>query len=180
MTGPSPRAAGRLDFRSVLERRRTPLSTYRLQLNPEFGFTQAAALAAYLDDLGITDCYTSPILKTRPGSAHGYDVADCGAINPELGGEAGFRDFAAALRARGMGYLLDVVPNHMSTDPRANLWWRDVLENGPASEFADFFDIDWEPETPELQGKVLLPILEDQYGAVLERGELRLRCARGA
>lgn len=163
-----------LDLSPLLERRRTPLTTYRLQLHPGFGFREAAALADYLSALGVTDCYTSPILKARPGSTHGYDITDHGRINPELGGEGGYDEFAAALRARDLGHLLDFAPNHMAADADANPWWRDVLENGPASRYADFFDIVWNPKKPELKNKVLLPILGDQYGAVLERGELRL------
>jgi (1->4)-alpha-D-glucan 1-alpha-D-glucosylmutase len=163
-----------LDLSPLLERRRTPLTTYRLQLHPGFGFREAAALADYLAALGVTDCYTSPVLKARPGSTHGYDITDHGRINPELGGEAGYDDFAAALRARDLGHLLDFAPNHMAADAGANPWWRDVLENGPASRYADFFDIVWNPKKPELKNKVLLPILGDQYGAVLERGELKL------
>lgn len=161
------------------ERRRTPLSTYRLQLHPRFGFGEAGGLADYLARLGVTDCYTSPILKARPGSTHGYDITDHGSFNPELGGEAGYERFIAALRARNLGHLLDFAPNHMAADPAANAWWRDVLEHGPSSRYAEFFDIDWNPEKAELKNKVLLPILGDQYGAVLERGELRLVFERG-
>jgi len=165
---------------ALLERRRTPLTTYRLQLHRGFDFAQAAAIADYLARLGITDCYTSPILKARPGSTHGYDITDHASINPELGGEAGYDRFAAALRAHGLGHLLDFAPNHMAADPAANAWWRDVLENGPSSPYADFFDVDWNPEKAELRNKVLLPILGDQYGAALERGELRLVLERGS
>jgi len=167
-------APWRASLGGLLERRRTPLSTYRLQLHPRFGFEAAAGVADYLARLGITDCYTSPILKARPGSTHGYDITDHHSFNPELGGEAGYEGFAAALRARNLGHLLDFAPNHMGADPAANAWWRDVLENGPSSRYAEFFDIDWNPEKAELKNKVLLPILGDQYGAVLERGELRL------
>ena len=168
-----------LDLGPLLERRRTPLTTYRLQLHGGFGFADAAALADYLAGLGITDCYTSPVLMARPGSTHGYDITDHRRINPELGGEAGYEAFVAALRARDLGHLLDFAPNHMAADAAANPWWRDVLENGPSSRYADFFDIDWNPEKTELKNKVLLPILGDQYGAVLERGELKLAFERG-
>lgn len=168
-----------LDIAALLARRRTPLTTYRIQLHGGFGFVQAAALADYLARLGITDCYTSPVLKARPGSAHGYDIADHNALNPELGGEDGFETFSAALRAHGLGLVLDFVPNHMSADPSANPWWRDVLENGPSSRYAEYFDIDWNPEKPELKNKILLPILGDQYGAALERGEMKLAFERG-
>jgi (1->4)-alpha-D-glucan 1-alpha-D-glucosylmutase len=167
------------DLAPLLERRRTPLTTYRLQLHRGFGFRDAAALADYLANLGITDCYTSPVLKARPGSTHGYDITDHNAINPELGGEAGYDLFVEALRGRGLGHLLDFAPNHMGADAAANPWWRDVLENGPSSRYAEFFDIDWNPEKGELKNKVLLPILGDQYGAVLERGELKLVFEQG-
>ena len=168
-----------LDLGPLLERRRTPLTTYRLQLHREFGFRAAAAQADYLARLGITDCYTSPVLKARPGSTHGYDITDHNALNPELGGESGYECFVEALRAQDLGHLLDFAPNHMAADAAANPWWRDVLENGPSSRYADFFDIDWNPEKPELKNKVLLPILGDQYGAVLERGEMKLVFERG-
>ena len=168
-----------LDLGPLLERRRTPLTTYRLQLHRGFDFHAAAAQADYLAGLGVTDCYTSPVLKARPGSMHGYDITDHNALNPELGGEAGYESFVAALRAQGLGHLLDFAPNHMGADAAANPWWRDVLENGPSSRYAEFFDIDWNPEKPELKNKVLLPILGDQYGAVLERGELKLVFERG-
>jgi (1->4)-alpha-D-glucan 1-alpha-D-glucosylmutase len=168
-----------LDLTPLLERRRTPLTTYRLQLHSAFGFREAAALADFLASLGVTDCYTSPVLKARPGSTHGYDITDHSRLNPELGGEEGYESFVAALRARDLGHLLDFAPNHMGADAGANPWWRDVLENGPSSRYADFFDIDWNPEKPELKNKVLLPILGDQYGAVLERGELTLAFERG-
>ncbi|MFI5349347.1 MAG: malto-oligosyltrehalose synthase [Elusimicrobiota bacterium] len=168
-----------MDLAPLLERRRTPLTTYRLQLHRGFDFRAAAAQADYLARLGITDCYTSPILKARPGSTHGYDITDHNTLNPELGGEDGYASFVAALRAQGLGHLLDFAPNHMAADAAVNPWWRDVLENGPSSPYADYFDIDWNPEKPELKNKVLLPILGDQYGAVLERGELKLVFERG-
>ena len=160
-------------------RRRAPLSTYRLQLHKDFGFRDAAAVADYLTLLGVTDVYTSPILKARPGSPHGYDITDHGVLNPELGGDAGFEELSSALAARGLGWLLDFVPNHMGADAASNPWWRDVLENGPSSERADYFDIDWNPEKAELSNKVLLPVLGDQYGAVLESGGLKLAYADG-
>lgn len=159
---------------------RRPLSTYRLQLNGRFGFADAHALLPYLDDLGITDCYSSPVLKATPASTHGYDICDHGLLNPELGSADDFAAWCAAQRDRGMGHLLDIVPNHMSCNPMANPWWRDVLENGPSSPYAGYFDIDWDPVKTELKGKVLLPLLGDQYGDVLERGELQLRFADGA
>lgn len=164
----------------VRQRRRIPVSTYRFQLHPGFTFRDAAALAPYLHQLGITDCYLSPILQATPGSTHGYDITDHGRLNAELGNDADFNLLSESLAARGMGLILDFVPNHMGIDPRHNRWWRDVLENGPASPFAHFFDIDWAPVKPELHGKVLLPVLGDSYGAVLERGELQLAFVDGA
>jgi (1->4)-alpha-D-glucan 1-alpha-D-glucosylmutase len=163
----------------IARERRIPRATYRLQLNGDFTFDDARALAPYLHDLGISDCYASPILKARPGSTHGYDVCDPSQINPALGGEAGFDAFTAALHERGMGLIVDVVPNHMGIG-ECNSWWMDVLENGPSSPYASYFDIDWHPVKHELENKVLLPILEDQYGDVLEQGKLKLAYDAGA
>ncbi len=166
------------DIESALEllsqRRSTPVSTYRLQLHHGFGFRDAQALVAYLSELGVTDCYTSPILKARPGSMHGYDICDHNALNPELGTEEDYERFVQELKDYRMGHILDFVPNHMGIDPETNPWWHDVLENGPSSPYARFFDILWNPIKPELKGKVLLPILGGPYGVVLERGEIRL------
>jgi len=153
---------------------RVPRATYRLQLHAKFGFVQAAALLPYLEALGISDLYVSPLLRARPGSQHGYDVVDHGALNPELGTRAEFDSLVEQLHARGMGLLVDIVPNHMGVLGSDNAWWLDVLENGQSSAYADHFDIDWAVPDPDLGGKVLLPILGDQYGVVLERGELRL------
>jgi (1->4)-alpha-D-glucan 1-alpha-D-glucosylmutase len=159
---------------------RIPLSTYRLQLSPEFGFAQAADLVDYLDALGITDVYASPLLTARPGSTHGYDVVDHSRVNPELGSAADLARFSAEFGNRRMGLLLDVVPNHMCVDTRYNAWWKDVLENGPSSEYADYFDIDWNPTKLDLTDKVLLPVLGDQYGRVLEAGQLKVSYGNGA
>jgi (1->4)-alpha-D-glucan 1-alpha-D-glucosylmutase len=153
---------------------RRPVSSYRLQFHREFTFDDAARLVPYLARLGVTECYASPYLMARPGSSHGYDVSDHRRLNPEVGDEASYEAFTGALAAHAMGQILDFVPNHMGIDPCANPWWHDVLENGPSSSFGRFFDIDWDPVKPELHGKVLLPILGDQYGRVLERGELTL------
>jgi (1->4)-alpha-D-glucan 1-alpha-D-glucosylmutase len=153
---------------------RVPRATYRLQLHKGFTFADATGVVPYLAELGVSDAYTSPILRARAGSTHGYDVVDHGKINPELGGDAGFEAFSAALKAVGLGLILDTVPNHMGVFDPANGWWMDVLENGPSAAVAGHFDIDWQPVKRELAGKVLLPILEDQYGAVLERGKFRL------
>jgi (1->4)-alpha-D-glucan 1-alpha-D-glucosylmutase len=159
---------------------RVPRATYRLQLHRGFPFDAAAAVVPYLAELGVSDAYVSPILQARPGSMHGYDVVDHGRINPELGGDEGFERFAAALKEHGLGLILDTVPNHMGINDPANGWWADVLENGASSTVADHFDIDWHPVKPELAGKVLLPVLEDQYGTVLEKGKFRLVYEEGA
>ena len=160
---------------------RIPRATYRVQLHGEFGFAAATALVPYWAGLGISHLYTSPLLRARPGSRHGYDVVDHGALNPELGTHAEFDALVAALHAHGMGLVVDVVPNHMGVLSGDNAWWLDVLENGAASAYAEYFDIEWHAADPALAGKVLLPILGDQYGVVLERGELRLAfdAARG-
>jgi (1->4)-alpha-D-glucan 1-alpha-D-glucosylmutase len=160
--------------------RRVPVSSYRLQLNADFTLFDAAEVVPYLAALGVTECYISPVLAARPGSRHGYDICDHSRLNTELGGEAGFAAFAGAARAHGLGILLDFVPNHMSTDALANPWWRSVLENGPSSPYASYFDIDWDPVKPELKGKILLPVLADQYGITLDRGLLRVELADGA
>ncbi len=151
-----------------------PTATYRLQFNRTFTFRDAAAIVPYLAALGISHCYASPYLKARPGSAHGYDIVDHNSLNPEIGTSEDYGHFVAELHRHGMGQILDVVPNHMGVMGADNAWWLDVLENGEASEFAEFFDIDWNPIKDELRGKVLIPILEDQYGNVLEKGELKL------
>jgi (1->4)-alpha-D-glucan 1-alpha-D-glucosylmutase len=152
---------------------RRPASTYRLQLHRGFGFDAAAAVVPYLHALGISDLFLSPILAATPGSTHGYDVVDHGRINPELGGEEGFARLAAACAAREMGILLDFVPNHMGIGPQ-NTWWMDLLENGPSSVHAAAFDVDWTPLKAELGHRVLVPILGDQFGRVLEAGQLKL------
>jgi (1->4)-alpha-D-glucan 1-alpha-D-glucosylmutase len=151
-----------------------PRATYRLQLNLDFNLGQAAELIPYLDELGISHCYLSPILKARPGSTHGYDVTDHGSLNTEIGTARDFERFATALKRRGMGQIMDVVPNHMCITGADNGWWLDVLENGPASRFASYFDIDWYIAGEHLPGRVLLPVLGDHYGAILENGDLKL------
>jgi (1->4)-alpha-D-glucan 1-alpha-D-glucosylmutase len=156
-----------------------PVSTYRLQFHSGFTFADAVRVVPYLADLGVTHCYCSPIFTATPGSTHGYDVCRHTEINPELGGEGGFMSLAAELDRHGLGCILDFVPNHMSNDPHTNHWWRDVLENGPSSAFARFFDIDWDPTKPELKDRLLLPVLGEQYGEVLERGGLRLSFEAG-
>jgi (1->4)-alpha-D-glucan 1-alpha-D-glucosylmutase len=156
-----------------------PASTYRLQLGGGQGFREAAALAPYLADLGVTHLYLSPIFAAAPGSTHGYDVVDHNTLSAELGGEEGYAALLAACRAAGLEVMLDWVPNHMGIG-RANAWWQDVLENGPSSLYAPCFDIDWRPVKVELANKVLVPTLGDQFGEVLERGELRLERDGGA
>lgn len=159
---------------------RVPASTYRLQFHRGFTFADACKLVGYLDALGVTDCYSSPYMKANPGSTHGYDICDHTQLNPEIGSEEDYHAFTAQLAAHDMGQVLDFVPNHMGVNAALNPWWRDVLENGHLSPFVRFFDIDWHPIKAELKQKILLPILSDQYGLVLERGELRLKFADGA
>lgn len=153
---------------------RIPRATYRLQFNREFTFNQANEIVPYLAALGISHCYASPILKARPGSMHGYDIVDHNSINPEIGSAADLDRLVDTLHKHGMGLVLDIVPNHMGVMGSDNAWWLDVLENGESSMYANFFDIDWQPLKEELQGKVLIPVLHDQYGVVLESGDLKL------
>jgi (1->4)-alpha-D-glucan 1-alpha-D-glucosylmutase len=151
-----------------------PTATYRIQFNRDFPFGRATALVGYLEALGVSHIYASPVFRARPGSVHGYDVLDHSEVNPELGGEEALRALASALASRGMGLVLDLVPNHMCISSAENRGWADVLENGPSSPFASFFDIDWNPPKEDLRDKVLLPLLGDQYGRVLENGEIRV------
>ena len=157
-----------------------PAATYRLQLNASFRFDDARAIVDYLQTLGISHCYASSYLAAVPGSTHGYDVADPTRLNPEVGDEESFGAWVETLRRHGMGHIVDVVANHMGIAGAANPWWQDVLENGPSSRWADVFDIDWHPLKPELEEKVLLPILGDGYGAVLDRQEITLEYSDGA
>ena len=153
---------------------RAPRATYRVQFNEDFGFVDATEIVSYLDALGVSHLYASPYTKARPGSTHGYDVVDHNALNPEVGSAAEYERMVEALHERGMGQLLDIVPNHRGIGSD-NERWLDVLENGPASPNAYFFDIDWYPTNRrELYGKVLLPVLGDHYRATLENGELEL------
>jgi len=151
-----------------------PTATYRLQLNRTFTFRHAAEIVPYLSALGISHCYASPYLRARPGSTHGYDIIDHNALNPELGTPEDYEHFVTELHRHDMGQILDIVPNHMGVMGSDNAWWLDVLENGQASEYAEFFDIDWNPVKEELQGKVLIPILGDQYGIELEKAQFKL------
>ena len=165
-------SGGPADFRP--ETAAIPRATYRLQFHADFGFAAAEAVLPYFAELGISHVYAAPFLKARPGSRHGYDIVDHQAVNPEIGSEADFDRYCTCLAELGLGQVLDVVPNHVGVLGADNEWWLDVLENGEASEYADYFDIDWQPPFPELRGKVLLPVLGDQYGLVLEAGELTL------
>jgi (1->4)-alpha-D-glucan 1-alpha-D-glucosylmutase len=155
-------------------RSQIPRATYRLQLNRDFTFVQATAIVPYLAALGISHCYISPFLKARPGSMHGYDIVDHNSLNPEIGTPEEFDRFVTTLHEHDMGLIVDIVPNHMGIMGSDNAWWMDVLENGESSVYACFFDIDWHPLKEELRGKVLIPVLGDHYGAVLESGELKL------
>ena len=143
----------------------TPRATYRMQFHAGFTFADAEALVPYLDRLGISHLYASPITVAAAGSTHGYDVIDPTRINPELGGEEGFRSLVAALKARDMGVIIDIVPNHMGVAGGGNAWWNDVLANGQASAYARFFDIDWSQ-------RLLLPVLGDTLAATLANGDL--------
>ena len=154
---------------------RVPVATYRLQFNSQFTFEHARRIAAYLADLGVSDVYASPILRARPGSQHGYDVTDAAALNPELGTEEEFTALHEELEARKLGFLLDIVPNHMAAS-QENSWWMSVLENGPQSRFLHYFDIDWRPVTTRsgTEKKVVLPFLGKPYGECVEAGEIQL------
>jgi (1->4)-alpha-D-glucan 1-alpha-D-glucosylmutase len=165
----------------VAGRQLLPESTYRLQFHAGFTFRDAEAIVPYLAELGITHCYSSPYLKARPGSKHGYDIIDHRLLNPEIGTDTDYEAFVTALRANGVGQILDVVPNHMGILGNENAWWNDVLENGPSSPYAGYFDISWYVSLrAELLGRLLLPVLGDPYGKVLESGEIRLTFAGGA
>jgi len=155
-----------------------PRATYRLQFHEGFPLTAARALVPYLHELGISHIYASPLFKARPHSTHGYDTCDFNQLNPELGTEADLEELVSALRARGMGLILDIVPNHMGIGGPENGWWWDVLAHGPESRFAKYFDIDWNPPDPRLRGKVLAPVLNDRYHQVLAKRELQveMRC----
>src|SRR5580658_7526399 len=153
--------------------RRIPHSTYRLQLHTGFNFDQAGAIADYLEALGVSHVYSSPYLQAAPGSMHGYNVVDHEKVNEELGGEEGHRRFCEKLKELQLGQVLDIVPNHMATGPQNRSWW-DVLENGPSSRYATWFDIDWNSSEAKLQNKVLIPVLGDQYGRALSAGQINL------
>src|SRR5262245_30855395 len=179
MPDPLERLAADAD-RLATERSRVPGATYRLQVHKDFNLRDLARVTPYLQSLGITHAYTSSLLAAKPGSTHGYDVIDHGRLNPEIGTDVEFDRWVADLRDRGMGLLLDMVPNHMSVGGQ-NEWWADVLEHGPASAYATYFDIAWEDHPRDrLHGKVLLPILGQPYGAEIEGGHFRIEFADGA
>ncbi len=155
-----------------------PASTYRLQFSRQFTFGQAADIADYLRELGISHLYASPLFQAGPESTHGYDTCNFQQVSTVLGGRSEFDAFTDRLRQLDLGLLLDMVPNHMGSD-LSNAWWRDVLENGPSSPYANYFDIDWQPACSNWPHKVLLPTLEDHYATVLEQGKLALAYERG-
>lgn len=155
-------------------------ATYRIQFRPEFPFEAGEKLVPYLKQLGISHLYASPVFESIPGSTHGYDITDYTGIRNELGGEKDFNKLVRALQENGLGLILDFVPNHMAIASFHNKWWRDVLENGRYSRYAEFFDVDWETSREELRNRVLLPVLGDQYGIVLERGEILLEYSSGS
>ena len=159
-----------------------PRATYRIQLHKGFGFRDATALVPYLAELGVSHVYCSPYLRARSGSMHGYDIIAHDELNPEIGSRAEFDGFVAELRRHGMGQIMDVVPNHMGVMAADNVWWMDVLENGQASPYADYFDIDWHPASAHLNNRLLVPVLGGHYGALLQEGELKLTfdASRGA
>lgn len=159
---------------------RIPTATYRLQFNYQFTFSDALKIIKYLHELGITDIYSSPYFAASKQSLHGYNIIDHNRINPEIGTEEDYDRLIAKLQGYDMGQILDIVPNHMYIKSNHNKWWMDVLENGPSSLYADFFDIDWSPVKKELKNKVLLPFLGDQYGNILENKELNLFFENGS
>jgi (1->4)-alpha-D-glucan 1-alpha-D-glucosylmutase len=179
----NPRQEASNEMRECVERvlhtdARVPVSTYRVQMNKDFTFAGAQAIVGYLKQLGVGDFYSSPIFEARPGSMHGYDVTRHDRLNPELGGDEGFAKLSAELQRQGLGLLLDIVPNHMGVG-NDSIWWQDVLENGHASRYSEYFDIDWKPLKPALRNKLLLPILGDQYGAELERKHIQVSIEDG-
>lgn len=157
----------------MTRRYRTPAATYRLQLHAGFGLDAARRVVPYLDRIGISHLYLSPIFLAQPGSEHGYDVIDHNQVNPELGGLAALYELGDALRERDMGLILDIVPNHVGVGAQ-NPWWRDVLRFGEASRFAHYFDIDWEAQPQIPSGTLVVPVLGKPFGRALEDAELQL------
>ncbi len=179
MPAPSPRQSPS-PGEGPSRRQRPRAATYRVQLHAGFTFDDAAAITGYLAELGVSHLYCSPVLQAAAGSTHGYDVVDHGRLNGELGGADGYRRLTASLTSSNLGQVLDIVPNHMALAGRANAWWWDVLENGPSSVYAGHFDIDWDPPQRKLAATVLMPVLGDQYGRVLEAGQLMLERQGGS
>ena len=159
---------------------RAEIATYRLQMCCGFTLDDAAAIAEYLAELGISHLYSSPVLQAGKGSTHGYDVLDHSRVNRELGGEAAFERLSIALRKHDLGLLLDIVPNHMAIGGKDNLWWWDVLENGQSSKYAPYFDVEWMPPESKLHHQVMLPVLGDHYGRILDAGEIHIERQDGA
>ena len=158
---------------------RNEIATYRVQLSSGFNLNHTAALSEYLAQLGISHLYSSPVLQAVEGSTHGYDVLDHSRVNRELGGETAFNRLSDALREHNLGLLLDLVPNHMAIGGRDNLWWWDVLENGQSSRYASYFDVEWMAPESKLHHLVLLPLLEDHYGRILDAGEIHVERREG-
>lgn len=172
-SGPKPLATPPLELPPP-ETASIPCGTYRVQFHKGCSFEDIAQALPYLKALGASHLYSSPYLRARPGSTHGYDIVDHGQLNPEVGDELAHARLCQALRRNGMGQILDIVPNHMGVLEADNAWWLDVLEHGRASPHAETFDIEWQPAQPEMAGRVLLPVLGDHFGKVLEAGELKL------
>jgi (1->4)-alpha-D-glucan 1-alpha-D-glucosylmutase len=179
-TSPLPSAPQAPAPQAATPRGRPRAATYRVQLRASFTFDDAAAITGYLADLGVSHLYCSPYLQAAPGSTHGYDVVDHAHLNRELGGVPGHSRLIEHLADAGLGQVLDIVPNHMALAGRANAWWWDVLENGPSSRYAAYFDIDWDPPQRKLTAHVLMPVLGDHYGRVLEAGELAIERRGGS
>src|ERR1700739_2601756 len=174
----NPRQEASNEMRECVERvlhtdARVPVSTYRVQMHKAFSFADAQNIVGYLKRLGVGDFYSSPIFEARPGSMHGYDLTRHDRLNPELSGEEGFAGFSAELQRQGLGLLLDIVPNHMGVG-NDSIWWQDVLQNGHASQYSEYFDIDGKPLKPALRNKLLLPILGNQYGDELENKHIQV------
>ena len=172
-SGPAPADSSAVHL-PALGTARIPVGTYRVQFHRDCTFEMVTRAIPYLHALGISHLYSSPYLRARPGSTHGYDIVDHNALNPEVGDARAYDKMCEALRSHGMSQVLDVVPNHMGVLEADNAWWLDVLENGPASVHAQTFDIEWNPLAVETRGRVLLPVLGDHYGRVLESGEIQL------
>lgn len=172
-SGPTPLETAPLDL-PPLDTASVPCGTYRVQFHKGCTFEHLTQALPYLKALGASHLYSSPYLRARPGSTHGYDIIDHGQLNAEVGDEAAHARMCQALRRNGMGQILDIVPNHMGVLEADNAWWLDVLEHGRASAHAETFDIEWQPAQPEMAGRVLLPVLGDHFGKVLEAGELQL------